>query len=395
MRTILHITRMNFLSNKAHVYTTTKTCEALAMQEGVQVTLLSSDNSLMDKGAQNDFFKKHSVSTVFDIVSLPSFSRFFKGSKIRLFNWLETIAVNISIAYYIFFHHKSFDILYYRDATLILPILLTKYILRKPLFIEVHAVLHKKHGQFLNDVCARISNGVIAISHGLKDYYQKINNNIVVAFCAAAEIDRFNSISESKIQLRDLLGLPQDKTILIYSGNLSVTGNNDSYGIEDIISAMPYIDSDIIFIGVGKKGNETKKHEELSRSLGVDHRIVFLPWVSKQEVYRFWKAGDVLMLPAAGAQIGNSPTKMFEYLATGKGIVSARTKPIEEVLVHERNALLVSDYKNPRAWADAINMLLKDANLSEKLISHALKDSVHYTWEKRGEHIIQFILKTI
>lgn len=394
MKTILHISRMNFLSDKAHVYTTTKTCEALAMPEGVRVILLSTDNSLADAAAKKDFFKKHGVRREFEIVSLPSFANAVKGSGARLINWLETVMVNISVLRYIVSHRREFDILYFRDTSLPAPILTAKYILRKPIFMELHAVLHKRYKQALNDFFAKISNGLVAISFGLKEYYEKINPKIMVAFCAAAEPERFAMIKESKERLREELRLPRDKTILMYSGNLYKTGNYDSYGIEDIIKAMPLLDAKFIFVGVGKKGNETKEHEALARELGVAERVVFLPWMAKQEVYRHWRAADILLMPASGAQIGNSPTKMFEYLASGRPIVSADTAAIAEVLRDGENALLV-DYKDPSSWAEAIKKISHDAELSKRLVSGALLDSREYSWLERGRRIWLFISSSV
>ena len=395
MTTILHITRMNFLANKAHVYTTTKTCEALAMQAGVQVILLSSDDSLADAAAQEHFFQTHAVKKRFAIASLHSLANRLKGSSWRPINWLETLAVNLSIFRYVLIHRKSFDVLYYRDCSLVLPILAAKYILRKPMFLELHAVLHKKHGQASLNFFSGISDGLIAISHGLKDYYEKINSRIMVAFCAAAEPERFAAITESPAELRTELSLPRDKTILMYAGNLYKTGNFDSYGIEDIVTAMARLDDTYIFVGIGKKKDETRAHEKLAAKLGISARILFLPWVTKDKVYRYWKAADVLLMPAAGAQIGNSPTKMFEYLASGKPIVAARTAPIEEVLVDGRNALLVDDYKAPEQWATAIRRACDDANLRDRLARQAAIDSAHYTWQGRGERIWAFVKQNL
>jgi len=395
MTVILHISRMNFLSNKAHVYTTAKTCEAMAIQPELKVILLSSDNSLVGDKKKESFFLKHNIENKFDIVSLKSIANVLKGSNYRFINWLETIFANFSILNYVFKHKKEFDILYFRDTSLFVPILILKYLYKVPIFMEIHAVLHKKHGQFLNNYFAKISDGVIAISYGLKEYYEKFNKKIIVSFCAASEPERFKKIPEDSKSLRKILNLPQDKIILMYSGNLFRTGNFDSYGIEDIVNAMKYLDDSYLFVGIGKKGNEVRGHEELAKKIKVDNKVLFLPWVEKQEVYRYWKSADVLLLPAAGATIGNSPTKMFEYLVSGKVIVSARTRAIEEVLEDGVNALLVTNYKNGEEWAKAIRRATQDKELSNRLIRKSLEDGKKYTWDNRGKKIGEFIKETI
>lgn len=386
---------MNFLSNKAHVYTTTKTCEALAMQDGLEVTLLSSDNSLRNAVLKNIFFEKHSIKKRFDIVSLNSFSNKLKNNSWRVVNWLETIFVNISISRYVVSNSKSFDILYYRDCSLFLPILISKYIFRKPIFLELHAVLHKKHGQLLNNFFAKISDGLISITYGLKKYYETINSKIIVSFCAAAEPDKFRLITETKEQLRVKIGLPLDKIILMYSGNLYKTGNYDSYGIEDIINALPYMDKRVVFYGIGKKGTETRDHEELISKLSIENRVTFLPWMDRISLYQYWKASDILIHPAAGAKIGNSPTKIFEYLAAGKPIISAKTEPIEEILKDGYNALLVDDFSNPNQWVKAVKTIICDESLTSLMLENALSDSKKYTWLGRGQTISKFIFDNI
>lgn len=394
MKTILHISRMNFLSNKAHVYTTAKTCEALAMQEGVKVVLLSSDDSLASDEAKREFYEKHDIVRKFEIVSLASVANRLKGSRFRLFNWLETIAVNLSILKYVLLNGKKFDVLYYRDCSLFLPVLVAKYIQGKPIFLELHAVLHKRHGQWLNEYFSKISDGLIPITRGLEDYYRKFNPKSVVAFCAAAEPEKFDRISESGEQLRRKLGLPLDKLILMYSGNLHKTGNNDSYGIEDIVRALTRLDQSVIFIGIGKKGQETKGHENLARELGVAERVKFLPWMRRREVYEYWKAADILVHPAAGSQIGNSPTKIFEYLAAGKPIVSADTTAIREILRDGKNAVLVRDSGDPEAWATAIGKVRENTTFRNNIVAGAQSDCKSYTWSGRGSLIWDFIRQT-
>jgi glycosyltransferase involved in cell wall biosynthesis len=363
------------------------------MQDGVEITLLSCDDSLKSRQAKIDFFERLDIKKTFEIVSLESYANLLKKSKWRILNWAETILANISITNYIMRHSNDYDTLYYRDCSLFLPILVSKYLYGKPIFIEIHAILHKKFGQLLNDFFARISDGLIAITHGLKTYYEKINPMIIVSFCAAAEPEKFEKIIESKEQLRQELNLPLNKIILMYSGNLSKTGNFDSYGIEDIINAVALMDKRIIFVCIGKKGNETDVHESLSSQLKIKDRVVFLPWVNRDILYRYWKASDILIHPAAGAQVGNSPTKIFEYLASGRPIISAGTEPIKEVLTDRYNSLLVMNYKDPKEWVKAVKTILIDDEIVNRIVNNANDNCRKYTWKGRGREIINFINK--
>lgn len=392
MLTLFYLTRINFRSNKAHVFNIAKTCEALSDMGNASITLVSSDNSLRSLKARENFFCKCGVKNKFIIISLNSISNYFFGSRWRFLNWLEIFFSNISLVKFLFFNRKFIDVIYFRDGSIILPVLFTK-LLGKPIFFEIHAVLHSWHRQILVNILARFSTGLINISRGLDNFYKKYNSNSIVSFCSASEPELFNK-TKNKNELRSKLNLPINKTIIGYAGNLHATGNNDPYGIDDIIRSLPLLPEDIIFIGVGKKASETEELEKLAKHLGVSKRVVFLPWITKDKVPDYILSFDILVIPSAGARIGNSPTKMFEYLPSGRPIVAANTEAISEVLINEKNAILV-DYKNPVAWSEAILKILNNPFLAQKLITESKKDAHLYTWEKRGRDIYNFITTTV
>ena len=385
---------MSFTSNKAHVYNTARTCEAIQATGKAKITLISSDDSLLNDEQKDAYFKKNSVSTRFEVVSLNSISRFFARKRFRLFNYLEVILANITLARFLLKHKKDIDVIYFRDPLTALPILINAWFIHKPFFFEAHAVLVKRSTQAMADYLSKKATGIISISHGLEDYYATLNGHNLMSFCAAAEPERFAAIKDDKTTLRKKLGLPADKILLGYTGNLSHTGNNDSYGVEDIIEAIPLLDDKTVFVGVGKKGNETEWLTERAKELSASDRVMLLPWVSRDIVAQYIKSFDVLLIPAAGARIGNSPSKLFEYLISGIPIVAAHTPAIAEVLKNRENALLV-DYKNPNSWKQDIESLLSDKALGSRLVAQAMKDGSKFTWPDRGRDIIGFIESTI
>src|SRR3989338_9324380 len=394
MPRIYYLTKINFNSNKANVYNTVKTCEVLSLNNNAMVVLISTDNSLVNEEAKDFFFKKNSIKNKFDIVSMGSFANYFKNSNIRPINWIETILANLSLAWFVISSRKKFDIFYFRDPFIFLPVLIVRFVFKNPIFFEIHAVLRSKHGQFLNKFLAKHSDVLIVITRALKEYYEKINKNVIVSFCACAEQERFDVVKKKKGELRKELNLPEEKIILGYTGNLWKTGNFDSYGIEYIINAIPLLDKNVIFVGVGKKRNETEGLEDLAKNLNLGNRVLFLPWLPKNEIAKYILAFDILLIPSAGAQIGNSPTKMFEYMVSGRPIIAANTKAISEVLHNKKNSLLV-DYKNPKSWVEAISKVLLSKVLLESLIQNAKDDAKKYTWGNRGLDIFNFVKKII
>ena len=387
---IYYLTQMNFMSGRAHVYNITKTCEALNALPNCRVTLVSTDNSLRTDKARDEFFNKHQVKEEFKIVSLNSLSCFLKNSKFRLVNWLMVVFVNFSLIKFVFKERKQIDVIYFRDHLLLFPILINKYIFKKPVFYESHYVLTRKHGQFLTNLCIKIADGVIAISYALKDYYKKLNNNIIVSFCGAAESERFASIKENRNELRKMLDLPIDKYIVGYTGNISFTGNYDPYGVDDIVRSLKFLSQDIILVLVGERKNDGEFLRDIVRNLGAEDRLIIRPWQKREDVPKYLISFDVLVIPKAGAKAGNSPTKTFEYLAAKRPIVAANTAAIREVMFDGHNALIVKT-NTPREWAKKIIRVKNNNELRDKLIKQAFLDAKKYTWEKRVKSILDFI----
>lgn len=394
MISITYVSRMRFLSDKAHVYNTAKTCEAMMATGKARVTLVSTDDSLAGDREREAYFQKHGIGKRFTVESLFSAANRFRDSRFRLVNWLEVILANVTLILYLHRTRALTDVVYFRDPFAFFAIVYARIFLRKPVFFEIHAVLSRSYSQFMNNFLARMSSGTVSIAHALSDYYRVYNANGITSFCAAAEPERFAAIALTKEDLRQKLGLPPGKIILGYSGNLYKTGNNDPYGLDDIIRAMPLLDNNVLFMAVGKKGSETAELEELAEKEKVRGRVMFIPWVPKERIAEYLLASDILLIPAAGARIGNSPTKMFEYLVSGRPIVAARTQAIAEVLADGRNSILV-DYKKPEEWAFALRRLISDQALGQKLSEQALADGRHFTWAGRGGDIIEFISKTI
>ncbi len=121
-------------------------------------------------------------------------------------------------------------------------------------------------------------------------------------------------------------------------------------------------------------------------------------FVPPAELPAYYRAFDVLLMPyqtrvmAAGnrADIGAwlSPMKLFEYMAAGKPIVSSDLPVLREVLEDGRNALLVAP-DEPAAWLAAVDRLLAEPELAERLAAAAAGDLLdRYSWEARARRVM-------
>ena len=79
-----------------------------------------------------------------------------------------------------------------------------------------------------------------------------------------------------------------------------------------------------------------------------------------------------------------SPLKMFDYLASGRIIISSKLSGICEVLKHNENSIIVENYEY-KLWEQEIIKIIKKEYDTEKLKNNAIKTAREYTWVK--EHL--------
>lgn len=136
-------------------------------------------------------------------------------------------------------------------------------------------------------------------------------------------------------------------------------------------------------------------HEEMQRLLRAEveaGRVIFTGAVEHEKIPALLDACDILVSPhiplAARAEFFGSPTKLFEYLAMGKGIVASRLGQIGEVLTHEETALLVEPGDVVQLSA-AITRLSESRALREALGTAARQAACErHTWKRNTENII-------
>ena len=97
-----------------------------------------------------------------------------------------------------------------------------------------------------------------------------------------------------------------------------------------------------LLVGSGSLHVEVEKRLEAEVASG---RVIFTGAVGHDRVPGLLDACDILVAPhvplADGSEFFGSPTKIFEYMAMGKGIVASRLGQIGDVLVDGETALLV------------------------------------------------------
>lgn len=362
---ILYIANIRLPTEKALGIQIMKTCEAFAIL-GHDVELLAPwrFNPIKD-----DPFKYYGIKNKFKITKIPSFDMVRFG---RFGFWLHLLMFSKITALYLLF--KKPDAIYSRDEV---PLFITS-LFKKNIFWETHT----GRFNFIIKNLLKKCRGVVAITKGLKDFYENKDipaGKIIIAH-DGIDLGDFSQ-NFDKAESRKKLGLPLDKKIVMYVGRL------DGWkGVETLFAASKLLSEVKTVIIGGETGQIARFKKEYPD-------IIFLGQRPYKDLAKNQAAADVLVLPNTGKNevsvLFTSPLKLFAYMASGRPIVASNLPSLREVL-NEANAVLVSP-DSPERLAEGISKILRDDDLSGKISKQAIRDIKEYTWQKRAEKIILFI----
>lgn len=196
-----------------------------------------------------------------------------------------------------------------------------------------------------------------------------------------------NSI-ESK-ELRQKLGINDNELMVGFSGTFGPW-----HGIPQLTEAIDIIFSEklinhIHFLLIG----EGTLRCEMMKKLKKYRNVTFTGTISYSEIQNYLALCDILVSPHCpqvdGKEFFGSPTKLFEYMSMGKGIVASKLGQIGEILKDRQTAILVKP-GDVQDLVSGIKLLSDNSELRKHLGENARKEVIRkYTWDKHVEKIIE------
>jgi glycosyltransferase involved in cell wall biosynthesis/SAM-dependent methyltransferase len=163
--------------------------------------------------------------------------------------------------------------------------------------------------------------------------------------------------------------------------------------VRPVTEALPQ--AHVLFVG---DGSTMPKVREIVAGDGVGGRVTFTGLVAQDQAPGYLAACDLLVSPHVGNPDGSrffgSPTKLFEYMAMGKGIVASDLDQIGTILTHGKTGWLVPP-GDVGALAKAIVTLAQDPELRRKLGEAAREEVVRqHTWTAHVERILAKLVES-
>lgn len=270
-----------------------------------------------------------------------------------------------------------------------------------PLFFETHEIFaqsfRETHASMTKSVARKASmiaqreefvyrhcKGIIAITRHLAEDLVSQYNIKTPIHVAPDGVDM--ELAERAISLNK-----NAVPILLYLGSL-----HPWKGVDTLIRMMQYVDVAKLRV-VGGTHDRIAELRQLASQLGVDDRIEWLGPVDPVKRFEVIAAADICLIPSSETSIGarfTSPLKLFEYMALGKPIVASDLPSMREVLKDGESALLTTCGDGKR-YADAVNLLLAEPALQNRLGMNAKALCSQYTWKVRARGMLAFIERVV
>lgn len=236
--------------------------------------------------------------------------------------------------------------------------------------------------------CANNLLRFVVITNTLREYYQscfKVPISKMLVLPDGVNLEEYGFINKNILQNKRLN--------IAYVGGLY-----EGKGV-DIVVEMAKRDPSNNYLIVGGRA---KQVEAWKKIIGSMSNLQLIGQIPNAEVPLVLEKQDVLLLPNQRKMFGNSaedianwtsPMKMFEYMASGRVIISSNLPVLKEVLEDRKNAYLVEP-DNVDAWLETIRRIERNPDEARRIAKQAEQDVQNYSWTRRAERIIDVMKRT-
>lgn len=354
-------------------------------REGAEVELWAPRRQNIRELIHTDPFDYHLIERNFTIKKLPVIDLMpYSAGK---FGFLLMVASFItSVFFKILFMRGRRDTVFYffdlRDA-------FATHWLSKKTFCEIH-MYYRSSLDFINRRGFKRMSGIIAATKPLRTEimrdYAVSQEKILYAPCGV-NFERFG-IDTPQAEARTTLGLPQDGKMILYVGHLFPVK-----GVDVLFDAHQYLTEGETIYFVGGTDEDIQSFKQKWNDAGSPKNIVIAGRKPHQDIPLWLRAADILSIPntakeAAGA-IESSPSKLIEYMASGRPIVASDVPGITDVMDGTMGYVVEPD--SARAIVDAVHEAFTSPEKADAWALRAREAAKGLGWDARAKSILAFI----
>jgi glycosyltransferase involved in cell wall biosynthesis len=240
------------------------------------------------------------------------------------------------------------------------------------------------------------ADGLIFTMPGGEDYAISkycVNKEKILYLNNGVDLDKYNNDLKSYDTSEINIYINPDDFNVIYTG--AIGAYNGSHIIIDIAENLRNLFTDIKFIIAGK-GTESDIIESAAKEKGLDN-VVFLGHIDKKYIPSLLSKGSINLLLGLDLELnkyGLSPNKLFDYLASGKPIISNRPikKDFDILLMNKCGSTVKNNIDSLKN--EIIKYYHMDINNYNLIAENAVLASEKFDYKLLSRELLLFIEKT-
>ena len=232
--------------------------------------------------------------------------------------------------------------------------------------------------------------GIYKVWHWIeKKMVPRFRNGYTVSKSIAVEFNKLYGVNYEVIRNLPLLktiaaAAPAKERIILYQGAV-----NEARGLEFLIPAMKGVDATLVIYGDGNFMEQTK---ELIKANNLAAKVLLKGRVLPEELDMLTAKAYIginLVEQVGLNQYYSLANKFFDYIHHGLPQLTMNFPEYKMVNDEFEVAVLIDDLKE-ETIAGALNRLLNDGELYERLQQNCLKAREGFNWEKEEKRLIAF-----
>jgi len=180
----------------------------------------------------------------------------------------------------------------------------------------------------------------------------------------------------SKEMARHILGLPEDKIVILAIGRHDPRKRYDL--LIEAVANMERSLRDQIYVILCGQGSQTHFLKSLVKKYGLDNIVYFTGWVLRENVWLYYSAADVFV---STSDTESAPITLLEAAAVGNAIITTRVGDYALMMENGVHGILIRP-GDVTSLVNALEELITNKKLRERLSKKARDFATLFSWER-------------
>lgn len=243
-------------------------------------------------------------------------------------------------------------------------------------FPEFYSSIHKYYYSFIVKPAAKRAKKILTVSEYSKmdiiKWLECDEDKVVVTYNGVEDRFRIIENKEKLLKVKKKYNLP-DRFIL-YIGNMKPHKN-----VKNLVKSMQHVNQDVKLVINGKPNGEI---DIIIKEFNLQEKLQFIGYVDDEDLPAMYNLAELFLYPSLYEGFGLPP---LEAMSCGCPVITSNTSSLPEVVGDTQ--IMVDPY-DVFELGNAINLVLSNEDLRQKMIQKGLEQSKRFTWERTARETL-------